>query len=141
MEETSLPQRVILFGAGGAGRYALSHLRSLGIEPLLFADNDPAKQGTTVSGIEVQSPAACHALWPSATWVACSIKHQFASRFELRFVPWVSRLCRCGSACRCVMAFPHRNFVAMIADLTQMHDLTSGEDWLDQTTISRKSGL
>lgn len=73
---------IILYGAGGAGRYALSYLRSIGIEPALFADNDLAKQGTTIEGVEVQSPAACQIIWPKATWVACSIHHQFA--VELR---------------------------------------------------------
>uniref|UniRef100_Q025U0 Methyltransferase FkbM family n=1 Tax=Solibacter usitatus (strain Ellin6076) TaxID=234267 RepID=Q025U0_SOLUE len=48
---------IVLFGAGGLGRRTLAGLRRHGIEPLAFADNNPAAWGTSVEGITVFSPA------------------------------------------------------------------------------------
>jgi FkbM family methyltransferase len=47
---------IVLFGAGGVGKVTLKGLRSAGMEPLAFADNDPALWGTTVDGLLVLSP-------------------------------------------------------------------------------------
>jgi FkbM family methyltransferase len=47
----------VLFGAGGLGRKTLVGLTELGIDPVAFADNSPAVQGTTVLGLPVLSPA------------------------------------------------------------------------------------
>lgn len=47
---------VVLFGAGNLGRKSLACLRSMGVEPLAFSDNSPAKWGTTVDGVPVLSP-------------------------------------------------------------------------------------
>jgi FlaA1/EpsC-like NDP-sugar epimerase len=54
-------KRLVLFGAGGFGRRTLAGLRSLGIEPLAFADNNRAVWGRSVEGLRVVSPqdAAC----------------------------------------------------------------------------------
>lgn len=49
---------LVLFGAGGLGRKTLAGLRRLGIEPLVFADNNPALWGKKVEGVLVMSPAA-----------------------------------------------------------------------------------
>jgi FkbM family methyltransferase len=49
-------KRLVLFGAGGFGRRTLAGLRTLGIEPLAFADNDPALWGRSVEGLRVVSP-------------------------------------------------------------------------------------
>jgi FkbM family methyltransferase len=51
-----LDQRVVLFGAGNFGRKCLSKLRSLGIEPLAFIDNNPAVWGNNIEGIDIVSP-------------------------------------------------------------------------------------
>ncbi len=48
----------VLFGAGGIGKKALSVLRSAGIEPLAFADNNQSLWGKSVNGVQVFSPAA-----------------------------------------------------------------------------------
>jgi len=48
--------RVVLFGAGNLGKKALARLRSVGIEPLAFSDNAPAKWGTEVEGLPVLKP-------------------------------------------------------------------------------------
>lgn len=47
---------LVLSGAGGMGRRALAGLRNFGIEPLAFADNNPALWGKTADGIPVMSP-------------------------------------------------------------------------------------
>ncbi|HEY2972565.1 MAG TPA: FkbM family methyltransferase [Pyrinomonadaceae bacterium] len=54
----SLDERdaLALYGAGHLGRQVLSRLRSLGLEPLAFADDTPAKQGTRIEGVPVVSP-------------------------------------------------------------------------------------
>lgn len=44
---------LVLFGAGGLGRKTLAGLRLLGIEPLAFADNNPALWGKEVNGLRV----------------------------------------------------------------------------------------
>lgn len=48
--------RVILFGAGGAGRDALQFLSKKNIEVLFFCDNDPNKFNTLFKGVPVRSP-------------------------------------------------------------------------------------
>lgn len=47
---------IVLMGSGGLGRRALAGLRRHGVEPLAFADNGKARQGTTVDGVPVLSP-------------------------------------------------------------------------------------
>ncbi|MDP2183819.1 MAG: FkbM family methyltransferase [Actinomycetota bacterium] len=49
---------VVLFGAGGMGRRTLAGLRSLGIPPVAFSDNNPDLWNTVVDGIPVLSPEA-----------------------------------------------------------------------------------
>ena len=48
--------RLVLFGAGKLGRKVLGCIRSIGLEPLAFSDNNPAKWGSFVDGIPVLSP-------------------------------------------------------------------------------------
>jgi FkbM family methyltransferase len=48
--------RLVLFGAGNHGRRILNGLRTVGSEPLAFADNNPALWGKAVEGIPVFSP-------------------------------------------------------------------------------------
>lgn len=50
--------RIVLLGSGGLGRRALAGLRAYSVEPLAFADNSVTRQGTTVDGVRVLSPAA-----------------------------------------------------------------------------------
>jgi FkbM family methyltransferase len=49
-------KRIVLFGAGNLGRKALQCLRSIGVEPLAFADNGQSKWGSSVDGVPVLSP-------------------------------------------------------------------------------------
>lgn len=50
-------EQMVLFGAGGHGRRTLANLRRVGLQPLAFADNNPALWGTSVDGVPVYSPA------------------------------------------------------------------------------------
>ncbi len=45
--------RLVLFGAGNLGRKVLQCVRSIGVEPLAFADNSQPKWGTHVDGVPV----------------------------------------------------------------------------------------
>jgi len=47
---------IVLFGAGNLGRKLLAGLRSLGIQPVVFADNNSALWGKSVDGLVVFSP-------------------------------------------------------------------------------------
>lgn len=58
--------RIVLFGAGNLGRKALRCLRSAGIEPLAFADNNQARWGGDVDGLRVLSPADAAAKFGSS---------------------------------------------------------------------------
>lgn len=72
--------KLILHGAGSAGRYCLRFLREKGIEPLCFADNDRSKIGTVVDGLMVTSPAQAADEWASHNpkWIACAISRPAA---------------------------------------------------------------
>lgn len=52
-----LGDRMVLFGAGGLGRRTLANLRRIGIQPLAFADNNPALWETSLDGVPVYSTA------------------------------------------------------------------------------------
>lgn len=63
-------ESLVLFGCGAIGRKTANGLRSVGIEPLAFADNDPSLWGGTVEGIAVMSPKEAFARFgQSSTFV------------------------------------------------------------------------
>ncbi len=49
--------RVVLFGAGALGGRVLSALRSIGVEPLAFCDNNRSRWGSALGGVTILSPA------------------------------------------------------------------------------------
>jgi FkbM family methyltransferase len=49
--------KVVIFGAGQLGRFLLPALRSAGVEPLAFCDNNGRQWGTEIEGVPVLSPA------------------------------------------------------------------------------------
>ncbi len=68
-------ESIILFGAGNLGRKVLSSLRHTGIEPLAFADNNPALWKKKVEGLQVFSPQdAAHKFGQRAAFVV-TIRH------------------------------------------------------------------
>jgi FkbM family methyltransferase len=61
-EETALDdllencgKRVVLVGGGSIGTRTAKCLRTIGVEPLAFADNNPSAQGRTIDGLQVLS--------------------------------------------------------------------------------------
>lgn len=77
--------RLVLFGVGNLGRTALSCLRSAGLEPLAFCDNNPALWGTAVQGLTVLSPEEASLRFGSSAaffvtiW---SLRHRFGETRE-----------------------------------------------------------
>jgi FkbM family methyltransferase len=55
-DEASRGRPIVLMGAGGLGRRTLAGLRTVGVEPLAFADNDTSRHGTTHDGVRILSP-------------------------------------------------------------------------------------
>jgi len=49
-------QHYALYGAGQLGRTVLAKLRAVGVEPTVFADDTPEKQGQVIDGLPVLSP-------------------------------------------------------------------------------------
>jgi FkbM family methyltransferase len=47
--------RIVLFGAGSFGRRTLAKMRSIDLQPLAFADNNPGLRGTSIDGVPVYS--------------------------------------------------------------------------------------
>jgi FkbM family methyltransferase len=65
-------QSIVLYGAGNLGRKVLAGLRKQGIEPLAFADANPALSGKKVEGLPVYSPPDAVAKFGhSAVFVVC----------------------------------------------------------------------
>lgn len=63
-------RRLVLFGAGTLGQYALARLREAGVEPLAFADNNCRLWGQTVAGLPVLSAEQAAARFgPAAAFV------------------------------------------------------------------------
>lgn len=48
--------RVVLFGAGNLGRNAAAALRTIGIAPLAFSDNNKSRWGTQIENLDVLPP-------------------------------------------------------------------------------------
>lgn len=72
--------RLVLFGAGNLGRKVLQCLRSIGVEPLAFADNSQSKWGSHVDGVPVLSPKDAAARYgASATFLVTiwSLGHSY----------------------------------------------------------------
>ncbi len=76
--------RLVLFGTGQFGQWILERLRKAGVEPLCFSDNNPARWGSRVHGVEVVSPAdAVTRFGPTACFIV-SIYNGSAARGQLR---------------------------------------------------------
>jgi len=91
---------LVLFGAGALDRKTLAGLRRVGIEPLAFTDNDPAKWNTTVDGVTVLSPPeTAHKFGQNAAFVVTIWGGQGTERMRDR----VRQLCDLN--CACVVSF------------------------------------
>jgi FkbM family methyltransferase len=76
-------ESLVLFGAGGLGRRTLRGLRRVGIEPLAFADNNPALWRRKIEGIEVLPPEeAARRHGPEAAFVVAIWRAGGGHRFD-----------------------------------------------------------
>src|SRR3982750_1845230 len=63
---------IVLFGARKLGQKTLAGLRSVGVEPLCFSDNNAALWDTSISGVKVLSPGeAARRFGADAVFVIC----------------------------------------------------------------------
>jgi FkbM family methyltransferase len=76
--------RLVLFGAGRLGQYALAGLRAAGVEPLAFADNAPATWSSSLEAIPVLSPSDAvgrfrgRALFVTTVYTSGPVRRQLA---------------------------------------------------------------
>jgi len=78
-DETEL----ILFGAGWLGRRTLEGLRSIGISPTAFVDNNPSLWGTQIDGLTVYSRARALDKWGRTGVFVVTIFHGTPVRQQL----------------------------------------------------------
>ena len=84
---TPFEKSIVLFGCGQLGKKTLKGLRTLGIEPLAFADNNSALWNQSVDGLIVLSPEIAaqkfgnKAAFVVTIWGACST-HRLAHTKE-----------------------------------------------------------
>lgn len=87
---------LVLFGAGHLGRRFLAGLRSLGLEPLAFTDNDRTLWSTTVDGVPVLPPAeAARRFGTSAAFVVTIWRGEGTDRMGERRRQLEELGCRC----------------------------------------------
>ncbi len=79
-----LGNKLVLFGAGQFGQLVLGMLRSVGVEPCCFSDNNQSRWATQIDGVEVLSPtAAAQRFGQMATFVV-TVFNGSAARRQLR---------------------------------------------------------
>ncbi len=76
--------RLVLFGTGQFGQWILERLRQAGVEPLCFCDNNLARWGNRVNGVEVLSPADAIERFGQTAVFIVSIYNGSAVRGQLR---------------------------------------------------------
>lgn len=72
-----LSNRCVLLGAGSMGHRALTALRSIGVHPLAFSDNNPNLWGTCIHGTPVLPPAEAAARFGEDALFFLTIRNQF----------------------------------------------------------------
>ena len=142
---SKLSSKIVLFGAGAAGGYALKHLRERGIEPVAVVDNRPEKWGATIqgdtcregiSGIRIMDPEMAHERFPDAECVASAISRPAATeiRDQLRRMGVKTKpLWECLPVCH---GLPPRKVQSTIAGTIE--DEESLLEWCDQYEFREK---
>jgi len=74
---------LLLFGAGYLGRRTLAGLRSIGIEPAGFVDNNPSLWGTQIEGLPVVSRTEAVEKWGQTAVFVVTIFHGTPVREQL----------------------------------------------------------
>jgi FkbM family methyltransferase len=111
----------VLFGAGHFGRETLKLLRANGIEPVAFSDNDTEKWGTTIDGLDVESPVAAACRYDHATFVVTiygglPVREQLKD-MGLKAVGVASLDVRHGAIDAPAKLLPHREDIMRAADI------------------------
>lgn len=75
---------LVLYGAGNLGQAVLARLRQVGVEPVAFADDTPAKQGQTIDGLRVMTPQEAVAQAGAHTVFAVTILNPLLSFLEAK---------------------------------------------------------
>ncbi|MCU1234544.1 MAG: methyltransferase FkbM family [Candidatus Solibacter sp.] len=75
---------IVIFGSGYLGKLVLSGLRTAGIEPLAFCDNNSAMWGKQVDGVTVLSPAAAAEQYRDRAVFVVAIYNSAARQAQLR---------------------------------------------------------
>jgi FkbM family methyltransferase len=76
--------RLVIFGTGQFGQWILERLRKAGVEPLCLSDNNPARWGSRVNGVEVLSPSDAIERFGQTAVFIVSIYNGSAARRQLR---------------------------------------------------------
>ncbi|MDB4945561.1 MAG: methyltransferase FkbM family [Labilithrix sp.] len=84
---------IVLFGAGGLGRRVADGLARAGRPAVAFADNDPARAGTTHAGLPVLATADAIARHPDAVFVVAVWRSPASERMSDR----IARLEQAGA--------------------------------------------
>lgn len=79
---TSAQQKIILYGAGACGGYAIKYLATKGIIPVALVDSDSTKFGTRVEEMSIIPRDEAHRRFPEAQWVACAISRPAATEIR-----------------------------------------------------------
>jgi len=73
---------LVLFGAGGLGRKTLKGLRSAGLEPLAFSDNNKALWGQFIDGLRILPPGEAVLQYGKSATFVITIWAEWAGRME-----------------------------------------------------------
>lgn len=146
-ELAKLDSRLVLFGAGNFGRKALACLRSVGIEPLAYADSSELLRGSKIDGLTVLAPReAAERFGQSALFVVTiwSPGHRYTEIHD-RLATLGCRKITCASSLRWKFAdsllpdycqdLPHKVYEradAVLEGATVWADIFSREEYLRQ---------
>jgi len=73
---------IVLFGAGGLGRKTLKGLRTVGVEPLAFSDNNKSLWGQSIDGIQIFPPGEVAARYGDSATFVITIWAEWTGRLE-----------------------------------------------------------
>ena len=83
-QANSSASRLVLFGTGQFGQWVLDRLRKAGVEVCCFSDNNPARWGTRMNGIEVLSPSDAAQRFGETACFVVTIYNGSSARKQLR---------------------------------------------------------
>jgi FkbM family methyltransferase len=82
VSEGAETEGLVLFGAGGLGRKTLRGLRSAGLEPLAFSDNNQSLWGQSIDGVRILPPSEVASRYGKLATFVITIWAEWAGRME-----------------------------------------------------------